>query len=287
MNNVIEIGKVPWSREEILSSLSEFEQLYERRPIRNNNGGMKSPHMFAVWYIARRLAPQTIIESGIWKGQSTWLLEQACPSARIISIDLNLARREYISDRVRYSSSDFAEQDWTDIDPLKTLVFFDDHQNAYTRLQQCYWFGFQHVIFEDNYPPEKGDCYSLKKAFAHAGFQSASGRQAGKEQSILDRAIHKAAQLLTRKGVMPQYSRVQIQPNQQDARFLAERLQTYYEFPPIFQSRLTRWGDAWSQETYPTAAPLLQLSDAGSHPVLADEAVFYTWICYVALKTSA
>lgn len=289
MSEIKTIGDVPWSRDDIRASLDEFEALYDKRPIRDNTGGMKAPHMFAVWFMARKLAPETIVESGIWRGQSTWLLEQACPDARIISIDLDLSLRQYISDRAQYSDVDFSAHDWTGIDPGKALVFFDDHQNAYTRVQQCWWFGFRHVIFEDNYPPSQGDCYSCKKAFSGAGFQPALGDTPKSKARLFDRIRYKIASLcgVTWIRMIPQYSRVTIPPNQHDAKYLAAHLQTYYEFPPVFQPGTTRWGDSWSPETYPTPPPILQPGEAGTHPVFFDEALFYTWICYAQLKTPA
>ncbi|MFC6713181.1 hypothetical protein [Branchiibius cervicis] len=147
-----EIGQNPWTREQMTADVQEFAELYSKRPLQQNTGGMGAPHMFATWFIARRLAPEFIVESGIWRGQSTWLLEQACPDAEIHSIDLYLDKRIYISPRVHYHDSDFTEIDWTDIAGPRALVFFDDHQDAYNRLMQSYWFGFEHVIFEDNYP---------------------------------------------------------------------------------------------------------------------------------------
>ena len=289
MTEVTTIGEVPWTRDDLRESLDDFETLYERRPIRDNSGGMKAPHMFAVWFMTRALAPRTIVESGIWKGQSTWLLENSCPGASIISIDLNLSAREYVSRRVTYSDRDFSEHNWSGITPDDALVFFDDHQNAYTRLQQCWWFGFRHVIFEDNYPPSQGDCYSLKKAFSGAGFQPELGdrTQVGVRPSQRLRTKIAALCGLTRTPRTPQDSRLRVPPNHHDAHFLRERLQTYYEFPPVFQMDKTRWGDRWDQERYPTPAPLLQLSETDAHRAFREEAVFYTWICYARLKNSA
>lgn len=63
--------------------------------------------MFAVWFMSKKLNPELIIESGVYKGQSTWLFEVSCPQARIVSIDVNLDFREYISSRAEYSDLDF------------------------------------------------------------------------------------------------------------------------------------------------------------------------------------
>ena len=93
---------------------------------------MKAPHMFALWFMARKLSPDLIVESGVWKGQSTWLLETACPQAKLFSIDLDLRNREYVSQKAVYDNRDFSEQDWSMITD-RSVVFFDDHQNAYRR----------------------------------------------------------------------------------------------------------------------------------------------------------
>jgi len=60
-----------WTREEILTELNEFKNLYENRPIIENEGGMKSPHMFPAWFVVKKLQPKWLIESGVWYGLGT------------------------------------------------------------------------------------------------------------------------------------------------------------------------------------------------------------------------
>lgn len=279
MNQLIAIGQPPWTQNDLESAIPEFEKLYESRPIVDNTGGMKSPHMFATWFMAKHLSPPLIVESGVYKGQSTWLLEQACPTARIIAIDPQLSQREYISDRVSYFDRDFSELDWSDEETQSALIFFDDHQDAYSRLQLCKWFGFRHIIFEDNYPEGQGDCYSLKKAFLGAGFEPSDhgGRRAKTVQKI-------ARKLNLLPSIMPQYSRIQVDKNPHDAKALHRNLETYYEFPPLFKPDTTRWGDDWNEENYSTPAPLLSSAVRDQYPVFWNEAKSYTWICYAKLR---
>ena len=169
---------------------------------------MKSPHLFALWFMAKRLRPELVVESGVLRGQSTWLLEQACPEAKLICIDPALEKRTYISDRAVYSPKDFTEHDWADV-PERSLAFFDDHQNAYLRIQQCAWFGFRHVIFEDNYPPGHGDCYSLKKAFAGAGHAQNDGavQPAGGSLARVSDALRRRLGSSGRKASQPAWIR--------------------------------------------------------------------------------
>ena len=279
MEPVKRIGCPPWSRADILQHIDEFSSIYPDRPVKDNYAGMKAPHMFAVWFMAKALQPDLIVESGVWKGQSTWLLEVACPQAKLISIDLDLDAREYLSTKANYSNRDFSEHDWSEITD-RSLVFFDDHQNAYRRLQQCKWFGFKHAILEDNYPAAQGDFYSLKKAFANAGFDpvARTGRSA---RLGFDRLAGRIGRSLL--GLSRQYEPSRTSPNAIDARMLETHLETYFEFPPVIQSERTRWGDPWD-DSYPTPEPLLERPEKPSHRLFAEEAMWYTWICYVRLK---
>ncbi|MGH8601861.1 MAG: hypothetical protein ACREXR_03490, partial [Gammaproteobacteria bacterium] len=60
-------------------------------------------------------------------------------------------------------------------------------------------------------------------------------------------------------------------------------LDVYCELPPIFKPEKTRWGDLWDDMTYPTPPPLLTEVENRRYQVFLDEAVYYTWICYVKL----
>ena len=70
-----------------------------------------------------------------------------------------------------------------------------------------------------------------------------------------------------------------------DAQYLKENLKIYYEFPPIFKTEVTRWGDKW--DNYPTPSPLYVPNGEGYETWMAlflGEATSYTWICYVELN---
>jgi hypothetical protein len=281
-NKLTKIGAPPWGDNDLRNALIEFLEIYKSRPVKDNSGGMKSPHMFAVWFLAKTLSPDLIVESGIWKGQSTWLLEQACPDAQIYSIDLNLDRRIYISKKAIYSDRDFSELDWSEI-PSNSLAFFDDHQNALKRLQQCVWCNFSHVIFEDNYPPGIGDCYSLKQAFAGAGHGELPANK--KESNWRNKNL---GRLLRRLHILPrgiaQYHADNVAPNIHDAKIVQRWIDVYYEFPPVFKADKTRWGFDWNDQTCPTPVPVLNNDERSNFEVFYEDAMYYTWICYLRLK---
>ena len=248
-------GNQQWDFTDVKNCIEEFLQIYDKRPIYNNLGGMTSTHLFWTWYVLKKINPKYIIESGVFKGQGTWIFQIACPKAKIYSIDPNLGQRVYISEKVKYYTQDFVNIDWNNIlNPKETLCFFDDHQNAYERLMQMKWMGFESAMFEDNYPTTQGDCYSLKKILSQRDY-------------IIDKE---------KKKYYP--------ANAAHYNYLTNSLDIYTTFPPLFKNANTRWGDPWIEKMYKTPAPIFNSSEEDKYPVIKAEAGGYTWICYVKLK---
>lgn len=264
-----------WTREEFKKAALYFHRLYENRPIENNAGGMKSPHLFPLWFLIRKLQPKYIIESGVWKGQGTWFMEKAAPQARIFCLDPNLKRLVYKSKKAVYSRVDFAKQDWSHLPKDETLVFFDDHQNALERVKTARAMGFRHLMFEDNYPPGRGDAYSLKKVLAGAGHRPQLYYPGISAISLMTALKVYFFQMLS--GLF-------IPPNRRDAEHLEGAIEIYYEFPPVIKPEKTRWGDAWTEPQYLTPDPLFTDTKDSKLEVFKNEGRAYNWICYVKLR---
>ena len=163
-NKIFEKGNIEWTKDQILDELDKFISIYDLRPVKNNKGGMLFPQMFYFYFLLKTIKPDIVVESGVYKGQSTWLIEKTLPNIEIIALDIDLNQREYISKNVKYSSTDFKFQDFSNISK-NSLVFFDDHVNHVDRLLESKYFNFKHVVFEDNYPPIKGDFQTLKQLY--------------------------------------------------------------------------------------------------------------------------
>jgi hypothetical protein len=269
MQLIRELGQVSWTRETIKNSIAEFMQIFPNRPIQDNEGGMKTPHLFATWFITKQIQPKFIIESGVWKGQGTWFMEQAAPNAQFICIDPVLDRISYKVANGIYQTKDFSKSDWSKVDKNNTLLFFDDHQNSFERLKTAQNFGFKHLLFEDNYPASQGDCYTLKKALMHAGYQGEVPTISGRLQKLQAIFSPPKAEIIL--------------PNADDATYLKKNCKIYYEFPPIFKTAMTRWNDEWVDYKYPTPLPLLTEITENYQQIFKEEAKFYTWFCYVQL----
>ena len=86
----MKLKKPIWYNKNLDYELNNFVKLYSERPIKNNIHGIRINHAFAIYFILKKIQPEFVIESGIYRGQSTWLIEKTLPKAKILSIDLNL-----------------------------------------------------------------------------------------------------------------------------------------------------------------------------------------------------
>lgn len=234
--------------------LDEFLDLYNKRPITDNTGGMKSAHMFNAWYVIKKLKPKYIIESGVWKGQGTWFFEKASPDSELICIDPIPQNRQITIPKAQYINHDFTNIDWIkSIDTSQSFVFFDDHQSCIERIKHCVSQKFVHIMFEDNYPWDQGDCYSPKKILSQKTY-------------VIDKAGDKSWH----------------EPSAVDLETLQSSIDIYQEMPPIFIEKTTRWGCDWTNK-YDTPSPILDSISKNKYQTFYDERLDYTWICYLKL----
>jgi hypothetical protein len=274
-------------RDELTEWLPEFIDLYAQRPIKRNLEGMEFNHSFAVYAVCKKLQPTTIIESGVWKGRTTWLLRQCCPRARLECIDPEPHVRAYTAENASYHTPDFIELDWSHCDPETTLIVFDDHQNAYARVMEMRWWGFRHAVFEDNYPCGQGDCYSLRKVRAGCGHPK---RQMSPAHARAAGTLVRAA--LTEPVLRSVYPRQHVvrKPNTVDRAALARNLAIYQELPPVLRYDTNPWGEAW-RDGAASVEPLFAGFDDSPQPQALraveedepDRAFRYAYPCYVRL----
>jgi len=139
---------------ELRTMIDDFYSLFNQRPIQDNQGGSGFQSMFWLYLVTRCLDPRLIVESGVWRGQSSWLFRQVCPEAEMHCFDISLDRLE-----VKDASIHFHERDWMERETIapeaeNSLIFFDCHVNQGLRIHQAYQRGFRYLLLDDNVPAD-------------------------------------------------------------------------------------------------------------------------------------
>lgn len=148
-------GPLPASRErESAPSVSEivqdFYDLIATSPVQAKKGGNGFNGCLQIYAVARLLQPKVIIESGVFRGQTTWVLRQACPEATFFCFDVDFSNLKYRDRNAIYAQADWSEFDLSAIPADSTLCFFDDHIDQGRRVLEAKARGFSQLLFDDN-----------------------------------------------------------------------------------------------------------------------------------------
>lgn len=103
---------------------------------------------------ARLMKPSLIVESGVYKGQTSWLLRRACPDAQLVCFDVDLIQLVYYEASIRYHEADWMEVILDGVDRCSSLCVSDDHVNQARRVREAYERGFDTLLFDDDPPVE-------------------------------------------------------------------------------------------------------------------------------------
>lgn len=255
--------------------LKNFLKIYKKRPIKDNKGGCQINHAFALYCILKKLKPKVVIESGVYKGQTTWIIEKALPNAKLICIDINLSQRKYISKKAIYSNVDFKFHDFSKI-PSDSVVFFDDHVNHLNRIKEANFFKIKNIILEDNYNYKNGDFQTIKQLFENHKFVH--------NESFFSyfKTFFLFLNIIIKKMISSKYNAYNdlnsINGRIRDFYFnknylnnIKKNINTYFEFPPLIKIKMK------------TKKPLLKKTDTKLKKFFA-ELKSYNYITLIKLK---
>ena len=152
-NFLFEFGityKISFEKEMLLKNIALYDQIFREDKISDLNGGMGYNKGLFIFILMSHLQPNTVIESGVWRGFTTYLIDKAIPkNAKIYCFDINLNKVEFKSNKASYFEQDLSQID--DVDYTKVdFAFFDDHVSIYDRLKLCVLNKINVVVVDDD-----------------------------------------------------------------------------------------------------------------------------------------
>lgn len=133
----------------------EFWSLVPHCPVRQKHGGNGFNGSLQIFAVARAVRPDVIVESGVYRGLTTWILRRACPQARIVSFDVTFAQLRHRDPQTTYVEADWTSFAFGDIDMSGALGFFDDHISQGARILEAYERGLRRCLFDDDVPAHR------------------------------------------------------------------------------------------------------------------------------------
>jgi hypothetical protein len=134
------------------TDIAAFAAELPRCPVHQDTGGGGFSAAMLLWVIGRMLKPELVVESGVFRGFTTWVFRQASPQARQYAFDISFAERQRVETGVEYH-----EHDWMSV-PLQApggasaLIYFDDHVDQWRRIREAAARGFRYLVFDDSLP---------------------------------------------------------------------------------------------------------------------------------------
>ena len=139
-------------RLQVQRDVIEFAQLIQRCPVEQGTGGCGFNGGLMLFLIARRLQPKVVIESGVFRGYTTWVLRQALPDAALFCFEPRPDQIRHRDPQAVYSEHDWSRFDFSGVDLSGCLAFFDDHVDQVRRAEECAQRGVGHALFDDSFP---------------------------------------------------------------------------------------------------------------------------------------
>ena len=117
--------------ESIIKSIEEFDNVIKNSPVRNFVGGFSYNNALSLFIFVSALRPNSLIESGVWRGFTTYILRSAAPNALLNCFDVDLGNKLYTDSTANYFEYDLEKWQYIKSD----LLFCDDHVSQDSRLQ--------------------------------------------------------------------------------------------------------------------------------------------------------
>lgn len=152
-NALIDFGRligVEFEKLKIIDDIKNYDKVFKDKPISDLIGGMGYNNGLILYILFSHYQPKVIVESGVWRGFTTYLIDKATfDNSKIYCFDIDLSKNEFHSSKASYYEHDITFFDEIDLGTVD-FAFFDDHVSIYERLKLCLKNKIQILVVDDD-----------------------------------------------------------------------------------------------------------------------------------------
>ena len=130
--------------------IDEYCEVFQKSPIKELGSGFGFNEGLFLYCIIKVINPNLVIESGIMKGFTTYLIDAAVSNnCKLKCYDISFENIEYKSKKANYFQQDI-NQDPPNLKNKKVLAFWDDHTSQLDRLEFSIKNKIKFNLFDDD-----------------------------------------------------------------------------------------------------------------------------------------
>ena len=134
----------------LVQQIAAYEKLFRDWKHPNLEGGFGFNNGLFLYAFVKAVQPEVIVESGCWRGFTTYLLDAASSSeTQLYCFDINLGRLRYASPKAMYFEDDIGNES-LDLSGKRVVAFFDDHVSHLQRLALSDAYDIPYMVFDDD-----------------------------------------------------------------------------------------------------------------------------------------
>ena len=150
IRSFLELSNLKYNRSNIEKYLDEFDYVFSQSPIKEHESGFGYNEAVFFYTLLKIINPEIVIESGVMKGFTTYLIDAATDDdCKIYSYDINFENNMFNSKKATYINTDITNK----IPPItnkKIVALWDDHTSQMDRLKFSQKHNIQYNFFDDD-----------------------------------------------------------------------------------------------------------------------------------------
>ena len=146
----LELSNLKYNRSKVEGYLDEFNYIFTQSPIKEHESGFGYNEGVFFYTLLKIINPEIVIESGVMKGFTTYLIDNAThDNCKIYSYDINFENNMFNSKKATYINTDITNK-IPSIKNKKTVALWDDHTSQMDRLKFSQKYNIQYNFFDDD-----------------------------------------------------------------------------------------------------------------------------------------